>query len=196
MDVLVTVHARASSDADARAVARQVRVASEGGVLRATGPATRRSASWWVSYDVRAPRRSDLTLETRNGPLSVAEVTGRMDLQAENGPISLDDVGGAVRARLENGPLTVSLTGTEWTGEGLDAETRNGPVVLRVPEGYNAQLEAGTINGPMEIGFPVMVQGRFGAGRGTQRLQTVLGRGGATVRAVTTNGPAVIRRAR
>jgi hypothetical protein len=192
VDVFVTVHAQAESVEDARALAAEVRITRDGGVLRATGPATRRNRQWWVSYDLSVPNRSDLTLATLNGPLTVADVSGVMDLRAENGPISLDNLGGNVRARLDNGPLTVALRGTEWVGEGLDASTTNGPVVLRVPEGYNAELETGTVNGPMNIGFPITVQGRFGGSH--QRIRTTLGRGGRTVRVITTNGPATVSR--
>ena len=78
------------------------------------------------------------------------------------------------------------------TGVGLDAETRNGPVVISIPEGYNAELTTGTVNGPMDIGFPITVQGRIGTGR--RHLTTTLGSGGPSIRAVTTNGPAVIRK--
>jgi DUF4097 and DUF4098 domain-containing protein YvlB len=102
-------------------------------------------------------------------------------------------VGGDVNARVQNGPLTVRLAGTEWEGAGLDAESVNGPVDLVIPEKYDAQLETGTVNGPMDLAFPltVTVQGRIG-----QRLRARLGRGGAPVRVVTTNGPLTIRRAR
>lgn len=192
VDVFVTVHAQAPTREEARALAAEVRVTREGSVLRATGPASRRNYQWWVMYDLSVPNRTDLTLETVNGPLTVEDVTGVLDLRTENGPISLDNLGGNVRARLDNGPLTVALRGTEWQGEGLDAATTNGPVILRVPEGYNAELETGTVNGPMSIGFPITVQGRFGAGH--QRVRTTLGRGGRTVRVVTTNGPATVSR--
>ena len=117
----------------------------------------------------------------------------RLRLEAQNGPLSLENIGGDVQARAQNGPLHVSLTGTRWEGTGLNAETQNGPLVLEVPEGYNAELETGTINGPLDIGFPVMVQGRIGMGS-RRRLTTTLGTGGTRIRAVTTNGPAVIRR--
>jgi DUF4097 and DUF4098 domain-containing protein YvlB len=192
VEVTITVNAQAETMEEARALAAQVQVTSQGGILRATGPTNRRSANWWVMYDLYVPRRTDLTLETVNGPLTVDDVSGVLDLQTENGPISLDNVGGNVRARLQNGPLSVSLRGSSWQGQGLDASTQNGPVVLRVPENYNAELETGTINGPMNIGFPITVQGRFGGGN--QRIRTTLGRGGPSVRVVTTNGPAVINR--
>jgi DUF4097 and DUF4098 domain-containing protein YvlB len=86
----------------------------------------------------------------------------------------------------------VHLSGTRWDGVGLDAEAHNGPVDLAIPERYNAKLETGTVNGPMDLAFPltVTVQGRL-----TQRIQSTLGEGGATVRVVTTNGPLTIRRA-
>lgn len=191
--VTVKIQTQGDDDAEARDIARQIRVRNDNGVLSADGPGMRRHTSWSVSFEVMAPRRVDLSLDTQNGPLDVENVMGRIRLSAQNGPLSLQDVAGDVQARAQNGPLHVALTGTRWEGTGLDAETQNGPLVLEVPEGYNAQLETGTVNGPMDIGFPIMVQGRIGMGS-RRRITTTLGTGGATIRAVTTNGPAVIRK--
>ena len=193
VDVLVKVQAQAETDSDARALAQQLRVVNDNGRLSVSGPSSRRYASWSVSFEIRAPRHVDLDLSTVNGPLEIADVTGRIRMDAENGPLSLDAVSGDVHAHAQNGPLTVTLTGTRWDGAGLDAETQNGPVELMVPENYNAQLETGTVNGPMDIAFPITVQGRIGMGS-HRRIQTTLGSGGTSVRVVTTNGPAVIRR--
>jgi DUF4097 and DUF4098 domain-containing protein YvlB len=96
---------------------------------------------------------------------------------------------GDVSGRTENGPITAELTGTKWEGARLDLQTTNGPVALTIPSGYNAHLETGTVNGPMRIDFPVTVQGRI-----SKQFSVDLGSGGATVRAVTTNGPVVVRR--
>jgi len=191
--VLVKVQTQGDDDAEARDIARQIRIVNENGSLRADGPSMRRHSSWSVSFEIMAPRRVDLSLDTQNGPLEIENVMGRIRLSAQNGPLSIQDAAGDVQARAQNGPLRVGLTGTRWDGAGLDAETQNGPLVLEVPDGYNAQLETGTINGPMDIGFPIMVQGRIGMG-GRRRITTTLGTGGATIRAVTTNGPAVIRK--
>ena len=191
--VLVRVQTQGDDSAEARDIARQIRVTNDNGTLRAEGPSMRRHSGWSVSFVIMAPRRVDLSLDTQNGPLEIENVMGRIRLSAQNGPLSLQDVAGDVQARAQNGPLHVALTGTRWEGTGLDAETQNGPLVLEVPEGYNAQLETGTINGPMDIGFPIMVQGRIGMG-GRRRITTTLGSGGTLIRAVTTNGPAVIRK--
>jgi hypothetical protein len=112
-----------------------------------------------------------------------------MQLETNNGPLSLKGVGGTVRARTTNGPLSILLTGSRWTGTGLDAETSNGPLTLRVPDGYSAHLEAETNNGPLSLGFPVTVVGRIG-----KTISTDLGSGGRPIRAVTHNGPLSISR--
>ena len=191
--VIARVQTYAGDDSEAQDLARQIRIVNDNGRLRAEGPSSRRWASWSVTFEIYAPRRVDLDLETVNGPLEVEDVTGTLRLSAQNGPLSLQHVGGDVRAHAQNGPLHVALTGTRWEGTGLDAETQNGPLVLEVPEGYNAQLETGTVNGPMEVDFPITVQGRIGVGS-RRRLTTTLGSGGTAIRAVTTNGPAIIRR--
>lgn len=186
----IQVHAR--SEEDAQAVARDIRIEASGRMIRAVGPdPIGRNQSWSVSFIVMTPRRTDLSLETHNGPLSVRDVHGRMELATLNGPLALHDVGGDVRARVQNGPLHVQLAGTRWAGAGLDAEAVNGPAILGIPEGYGAELEFGTVNGPMTVDFPltVTIQGRI-----THRVSSTLGSGGPPVRVVTRNGPMVVRR--
>ena len=179
----------AATASEAREIAQQVRVSTDG-TLRASGPAMRGRSGWAVSWQLRVPRRTSLQVETQNGPISVADVSGRMQLSAQNGPLSLTRIGGDVHGRTVNGPLSVTLAGSRWSGEGLDVATTNGPLVLRVPRGYSAELEAGTVNGPMSVDLGRTVSGR---GRHSRRLHTTLGDGGPPVRAVTTNGPVSIR---
>jgi len=189
----IQVNARSSSDADA--IARDIKIEASGGTIRATGGSGPygRHQNWSVSFLVMVPRHSDLTLSTQNGPLSVEDVAGRMDLQTQNGPLSLSGVGGDVHASAQNGPLTIDLQGTRWEGTGLDAETQNGPAVLRIPDNYNAKIEFGTVNGPMDVGFPMTVTI---SGRVKDRINTTLGNGGPPIRVVTTNGPMTVRRGR
>jgi hypothetical protein len=191
----IAVHARiethAAAEEEALALARELRIVTSGTTIRASGPSAGHRRSWGVSFVIYAPRRSDLRLDTHNGPIAVRDVTGHMTLEAYNGPLSLDGVGGDVHAHTVNGPLDVVLTGARWDGAGLDAETTNGPVHLAIPEGYAAQLELGTVNGPMNVAFPltITIQGRVG-----RRITTTLGAGGPPVRVVTTNGPVDIVR--
>jgi DUF4097 and DUF4098 domain-containing protein YvlB len=190
-DVLVRqrIQAWAPTRDEARTIARAVRVSTSGGEIHAEGPEAGRRRGYSVSYEIFVPRRMDLRLTTNNGPVAVNGVTGRMQLRAHNGPLALTDLGGDVLARADNGPLAVRLAGSRWSGEGLDAATTNGPVTLSIPSGYRATLTTGTVNGPMNIDIPLTVRGRF-----PRQFTTELEGGGAPIRAVTTNGPVVVRR--
>lgn len=187
--ILEKIQAEGEDAGEARDIASAIRVSVDDGRIRADGPSTRRRQSWSVSYDVWMPRQTDLHVATQNGSISVEDVDARLDLGALNGGINLRRVSGDVRGETTNGPLNVALEGDQWRGPGLDLRTTNGPVHLEVPDGYSARLETGTVNGGMHIDFPVTLQGMIG-----RRITTTLGRGGALIRAVTTNGPVEIRR--
>lgn len=189
MSVRAKVWANASSADRARALANEVRVRLVDGRLEAEGPDTGRRENWGVSWEVMVPRSTDLDLETHNGGIDIADVRGEIRFEALNGGVDLMRVSGDVVGHTTNGGLHVELDGSRWSGEGLDVETRNGGVTLVVPESYSARLETGTVNGGIDIDFPITVQGRIG-----RRLSTTLGEGGPTVRAVTTNGGVEIRR--
>lgn len=173
---------------DPRDIAREIEISTDGATIRAEGPRTRRG--WAVSFLVFVPRRADLDLRANNGGIHIADVSGRIEFTTTNGGVSLTNLGGRVRGDTHNGGVTVTLAGRSWDGDGIDVETRNGGVHLLVPDGYSAHLETGTINGGMNIDFPITVQGRLG-----RRISTDLGRGGATVRVMTSNGGVTVRRA-
>lgn len=189
MVVRTRIRVTARSQSEARSVASEIRTTIRGSDVIVDGPRNDDDAQWNASLYAMVPEKSDLRVETRNGPVGISQVSGNIDATTSNGPLSLSDLGGTVRARTTNGPLSISLTGSRWNGSGLDARTTNGPLTISVPEGYNAHLEAGTTNGPVSLGFPITVVGRI-----TRDISTDLGSGGATIRATTTNGPLSIRR--
>ena len=189
--VRAMVYAGAESRADAQALARDVKVETASERVYADGPSNRRYLRWHVSYEVMVPRKMNVEAMTTNGGLSVDGVEGRMDLRAVNGSIRLHEVAGDVRAETSNGSVSAVLSGPTWRGNFLDLETTNGSVALDIPRGYNANLETGTVNGGMNIDFPVTVQGHIG-----RRINTKLGNGGPRVRAITTNGAVRIRESR
>ena len=129
------------------------------------------------------PRRADLSVETQNGGIAIADVNGRIDFTALNGGVVLKRVGGAVRGSTTNGGLVIELAGDRWDGESLDVSTTNGGVIMSVPENYSAHLQTGTVNGSVNVDFPVNVQGKL-----TKQVAFDLGSGGAMVKAMTTNG--------
>jgi hypothetical protein len=184
----VKVRATARSRARAEVLVRAVEIRTGGTDISVEGPDTDRRESWYATFELRVPRSSDLWIRAHNGGIEVADVRGDIDLSTQNGGLHLRSLAGNVRGHTTNGGVDVLLNGRRWDGEGLDVRTTNGGVELAVPRGYSAELETGTVNGGLDIEFPVQVRGRI-----TRRLTTTLGDGGPPIRVVTTNGGVSIR---
>ena len=185
------VVATARDAARAKAIASEVQVQLGGGRVTTTGPDVDRRESWSVSYRINVPKRTDLDLHGTNGGISITGVNGNLRFDTLNGGVKLEDVGGRVNGETHNGGVTVALAGDRFDGEGVDVKTRNGGVILTLPEGYNAQLDARTVNGGISVDFPVTVRGELNSRRG---LSTTLGSGGPAVRLQMTNGGVKISR--
>ena len=188
--VRARVQTGAPTEAEAEALAQQVKIETGGAKIFASGPENDRNHHWDVSYEIFVPRRQDVSIETHNGGIVISEVNGKIDFEATNGGVVLKRVGGAVHGSTTNGGLVIELAGDRWDGETLDVSTTNGGVIMSVPENYSAHLETGTVNGGIEVDFPVTVQGPI-----NRQLAVNLGSGGPTVKATTTNGGVRIRRA-
>jgi hypothetical protein len=183
------IQAVGTSQAEADELAKQINIETAGSKIFASGPQNRTDHWWSVSYEIFVPQRSNLSLKTNNGGISIAHVSGRLEFSALNGGVNLTRIGGSVHGGTTNGGLNIELSGERWDGETLDVSTTNGGVSMSIPENYSAHLETGTVNGHLSIDFPVTVQGNI-----TRELAVNLGSGGPTIRAMTTNGGVRIRR--
>jgi len=186
IDLEVRIQVWERSEDDAREIAQAIEILTDGNRIKADGPT---KDGWSVSYRLRVPRQTDLDLEAHNGGISIEDVTGQLRASTRNGGLSLAALAGDVQAETTNGGVHVELRGDHWEGKGLDVETRNGGVKVSIPEDYSAELETGTVNGRVNIDFPVTVQGQIG-----REIATTLGNGGAPVRVMTKNGGVTISR--
>src|SRR5262249_37991534 len=143
--------AAASSESAANAVLDQVRIVNEGGELRLQGP---RGDNWGAYVILSVPNgvRLDMspengaldgrgaqgtfTLETINGPISLARVRGKVEVRSTNGPIDFVGHQGDMDLQTQNGPVSVKLDDASWSGKGLDGHTQNGPVSVDVPDNF------------------------------------------------------------
>jgi Putative adhesin len=185
-DVVVRAKVTASAESQARAreILAGVRVDAAPDRIAADGPqGLDRRESWSVSYRLAVPTQTSLQLKTTNGGISIDSVDGRLEFATVNGGVKLAGVSGEVHGRTSNGGVDVDLDGATWQGEGLDVETSNGGVRLRIPEQYSARLEAGTVNGGISIDFPITLQGRI-----DREIAASLGAGGPLIRVRTHNG--------
>lgn len=172
------------SEDKAKETASKIEIVTDGNRITAKGP---HDDGWAVSFGLQVPRQTDLDLVAHNGGISIEEVSGQLRAETHNGGLTLAALAGDVRAETTNGGVRVELGGESWDGKGLEVETRNGGVKVSIPEGYSAELETGTVNGRVNIDFPVTVQGQIG-----HDIETTLGSGGAPIRVKTKNGSVTI----
>ena len=185
-DVFIEARVVATADNEARAkeIASGVRIDAVSDKVTADGPSgLGRQESWHVSYRVAVPTQTSLQLKSSNGGISVADVEGRIEARTVNGGVKFTNLAGEVMGRTSNGGVEVDLNGSTWVGAGLDVETSNGGVRIRIPEQYSARLEAGTLNGGFDIDFPLTVQGRV-----DREIAANIGAGGPLIRVRTHNG--------
>lgn len=184
-DVLIKacIHAAAPTEAEANALLKEIKIARGPGDIQPDGPASSHSRHWDVSYEIWMPNKSNVDMHALNGGISIESLEGRLRFRTENGGVHLTDVAGDVDGVTQNGGVTIELRGSSWRGAGLRAETTNGGIQMRVPEGYSADVEASTVNGGLHVDFPVQVSGNIG-----KSLSFKLGSGGPPIRAKTING--------
>ncbi len=188
ISVRACVQTWAGSDAEARALAKNIRIET-GGSLRAEGADDEKG--WSVSYQILVPRNTNLNLMANNGGISIKDVEGNMEFETKNGGIHLSNLAGNVKGRTTNGGLHIELAGNTWKGNGLDVETTNGGVHLSMSENYAARFETRTVNGGFRSEVSALTQEKKDDDRyrtnGVNISKDING-GGALVRVVTTNG--------
>lgn len=184
----------------AERLAKDIRITTTGGRIRADGPDRDRDRRrrrdwddyrWWnVAYELQVPRKADLSVDATNGGINIEDVRGRIDAHTVNGGIQLNDVGGDIRGETVNGGLHVELAGEKYDGPGLDLKTVNGGVTLRVPSNFSGELDARTANGGIAVDFPITVSGLINR----RQLTATLGSGGPRLRLSAVNGGITIAR--
>ncbi len=123
----------ATTEAEAQAIAGQIRIETTGGQIQAEGPTVSDQQGWAVSFEVFVPRNSNLSLKAHNGGISIADVRGQIEFNALNGGVSLKRLAGFVKGQTTNGGLSIELAGSRWDGEGINVRTTNGSVNLLIP---------------------------------------------------------------
>ncbi|TGE29243.1 DUF4097 family beta strand repeat-containing protein [Hymenobacter metallicola] len=183
----VRVRARIStwskSDTDASGLAKKVTISGKGNTLEAKGP-SQSEQGWAVSYEVFVPRKTALALSTVNGGINLSNLESTVKFAAVNGGVNLTNVAGQVKGHTVNGGLHIKLAGPKWVGEGLDVATTNGGITWDVPKNYSAKLYTSTTIGSIKAdNLPITKSGMM-----HKEIAANLGQGGASVKAVTTNG--------
>lgn len=137
-----------------------------------------------VEYSVRVPHGARVEhIGTVNGTLKIAGVDSVEELRTVNGNIEVYEGGGSVHAHTTNGNVHLELS--HFLNEkGTAAETTNGSVLLAVPQGTQANLEARSLNGNFFSELPFSQEATLRP----REMRGKLGKGGAPIRLNTING--------
>lgn len=137
-----------------------------------------------VEYVVHVPRRAHVEhLGTVNGSLRVAGVEAVEELRTVNGNIEVYEGGGNVHAHTTNGNVHLELLHVQ-DKDGAIAETTNGSVLLAIPAGMQANLEARCLNGSFFSELPLALE----SSQRPRETHGKLGKGGVPIRLHTING--------
>jgi len=117
------------------------------------------SQSVRVDYELHIPAAAATHLETCNGKVEAAGLTGDFSSDAVNGSIELRDVVGPVKATTVNGSVRVAFKGPVKKSH---LETVNGGIEVQFDKGASVRYDLETINGHIEADFDLNVEGKYG----------------------------------
>ncbi len=187
VDVKVWVPDRYAVEASSRGwridvaeVHGDVTIATRGGEIRVRGVDGRVvTASAGGAIDV-ADVDGDVRAVTSGGAVGVARVTGAVEIATSGGSIDVRDAAARVEARTSGGAIAVGFAGAPAG----DVETSGGSIVVRVPRGAGADLDAETSGGTVEVARDLAFDGPSGG----QRVAGRLSGGGPGLRLRTSGG--------
>ncbi len=137
-----------------------------------------------VDYTIHVPHGARLEhIGTVNGTLRIAGVETVEDLHTVNGNIEVYEGGGSVHARTTNGNVHLELAHIQ-DKNGATAETTNGSLVLALPSGTQADLEARCLNGNFYSELPIAME----SSQRPREMHGKLGHGGVPIHLRTVNG--------
>ena len=134
-----------------------------------------------VRFHLKVPKSATVTVNTRNGEIHVAGVSGAVKVDSTNGDIVGDNLGGMVQAHATNGNIRMHVTGVPT--DGIRLGTTNGEIELRLPADSKATIAATWANGDFEA-TGLKPEGE----RESRRYDGKLNGGGPRVDLSTVNG--------
>ena len=138
-----------------------------------------------MSYRISVPRRTDLDLTRQQRRHHHRDVNGTIRFDTTNGGVRSPASAATCAARRATAASPCSSTDSAGTAPASTSRRPTAASRLTIPDGYNADLTTGTVNGGFRTDVPMTVQGELSPRRG---LSTTLGSGGAPVSVRTTNG--------
>ena len=140
-----------------------------------------------VSVVIKVPGTLGVVkLISENGAIKVSHLSGSISIEAENGVVRLDDVSGVESVKTENGVIKAQMNSMP-KDRPVTFETENGKIELIFGEDFNANIEASTERGFLNVDdeLDIAVQSSRDLGK---RASGKVGKGGPPLTIRTENG--------
>lgn len=175
---------------------RQIRIEATADSLRIRGE--KRKDGFWSrifgseaseNVTLKLPRQVSLLTKGVNGPVTVGEIEGSVEVAGVNGPVKIASAAGAATFKGVNGNIFVSLH--RLGQDGITLSGVNGNIELQLPADANADLEARGMNGNVISDLPNVTVDKSKHGNYSARI----GNGGNAINAKGINGNIRLTRA-
>ncbi len=103
-EVIACKAAWAETDGEAQQVLASLNVTQQGTAINTTG-SNDDNRHWTVMYLVHVPHDARLKATAYNGPMSVDDVDGNVNVSSHNGPVHVKRCKGEITAETVNGPV-------------------------------------------------------------------------------------------
>lgn len=170
-EIKVVANIRAATPERLEAIVIDVSKEPDGTLfVRPTPPDGQWRSSEGVGFEIFLPGANGVEIDTGNGAISIAGLSGEALLKTSNGSIRIDGhdgdvdadtsngriealgVSGVVKADTSNGRIEVALA--EGVEGPVDLDTSNGSITLEVGAAFGGELKASTSNGSVNIEAP------------------------------------------
>jgi hypothetical protein len=134
----------------------------------------------------------DLTVVTGDGSIELAQVNGAVDATSGDGSVEIDGAIRTLRARSGDGRVRVRVAAGTSPSGAWSVATGDGSVLLELPDGFGAELDASTGDGRVSVSdlpFSAVDEDRRRVARGR------IGAGGPSLRVRSGDGSITVRRA-
>lgn len=135
----------------------------------------------------------DLLIVTRDGSITLERVGGRIDARSGDGSIRVNGTPRALALETRDGSVTVRAErGTEMADD-WSVRTGDGTVVVELPDGFAAEIDAETQDGSVRNSLEVAGDTERTSREDRRRLQGTLGAGGRVLKLRTNDGSIRLR---
>jgi hypothetical protein len=120
--------------------------------------------------------QGDITARTDDGSMRFVDVNGRVVVESGDGSIHVAGRVDNVQARTRDGSIVIEAAEGSAMASDWDVSTGDGSIVFRVPEGFNADIDAHSGDGSVSANVSGLENVRTGDGR--ESLRGRVGSGG------------------